>query len=256
MKAVLVALALLAGGAASAAPIAAPGGQVHVETATYGFTYRYPLAARRIPALKAWLDKDAARLQAAIAQQAREGQDEARRNGFPFHKYDSATEWRVVTDLPGWLSLSGTSGDYTGGAHPNHGPIALLWDKAANRQVKAADLFVSATALSQATRAPFCAALNQQRAKKRGKPVAPKSGDPFDACLDPAKDGTLILGSADRVHFTRLGFLLGPYAAGPYVEGDYEVTLPVTSAVLAAVRPEYRAAFALAPGATKAQGKP
>ena len=63
-------------------------------------------------------------------------------------------------DLPGWLSLSGTSGDYTGGAHPNHGPTALLWDKTANRQVKALDLFQSKAAFSASIRKPFCAALN------------------------------------------------------------------------------------------------
>ncbi|MEO0056797.1 MAG: hypothetical protein RIT17_233, partial [Pseudomonadota bacterium] len=33
---------------------------------------------------------------------------------------------------------------------------------------------------------------------------------------------------------------------GSYAEGPYEVTLPVTQAVLAAVKPEYKAAFALA----------
>lgn len=246
MRLVLAALFLLAGGA-SAAEVAAPGRKIHVDTPVYEFTYSYPAAAGRIPALKARLDKDAAREQADIAKQAREGRDAAKANGFPFHKYDSFVEWKVVTELPGWLSLSGFSEDYTGGAHPNHGPTALLWDKVRGREVKAVDLFASGAALSSAVRAAFCASLDQQRAERRGRPIDPKSTDPFDACLDPVKDATVILGSADRAHFTRIGFLLGPYAAGPYAEGDYEVTLPVTPAVLAAVRPEYRAAFAEAP---------
>jgi len=54
----------------------------------------------------------------------------------------------------------------------------------------------------------------------------------------------VILGSADKQHFTRIGVLIDPYAAGPYAEGGYEVTLPVTPAVLRAVKPEYRALFA------------
>lgn len=66
----------------------------------------------------------------------------------------------------------------------------------------------------------------------------------FDACIDPV-DSTVILGSADKQHFTRIGVLVDPYEAGPYVEGNYEVTVPVTAAVLKAVKPEYRAAFAL-----------
>ena len=44
--------------------------------------------------------------------------------------------------------------------------------------------------------------------------------------------------------FDRIGFLIGPYAAGPYAEGSYDVTLPVTPAVIAAVKPEFRTAFA------------
>lgn len=104
---------------------------------------------------------------------------------------------------------------------------------------------MSPAALSAATQTPFCAALDRQRAERRDQPIDPRSSNPFDDCLDPAAQ-VVILGSADHAHFTRIGFLMGPYAAGPYVEGDYEVTLPVTPAVLAAVRPEYRATFALA----------
>ena len=97
-------------------------------------------------------------------------------------------------------------------------------------------------------RTRFCAALDRQRADKRGQPLDPKRSGLFEDCLDPAGQ-VVILGSADHAHFTRIGFLMGPYAAGPYVEGDYEVTLPVTPAVLSAVRPQYRAAFAVAPPA-------
>jgi hypothetical protein len=245
MKALLIAVAWLAGGAA-----AASADEIHVKTDAYEFTYSYPAAAARIPALKARLDKAAARQQAEIAAQAREGRAAAKQNSFPFNPYNSSTGWQVVADLPAWLSLSGTSGDYTGGAHPNHGPTALLWDKTRNREVKAADLFASKAALSAAIRAPFCAALNRERAEKRGKPIDPKSKDEFDACLDPV-DEVVILGSADHAHFTRIGVLMGPYAAGPYVEGDYDVTLPVTQAVLSAVRPEYRDAFALGAASAK-----
>jgi hypothetical protein len=236
-------LSLCATTALGADKIAPPGRRIDVKTPLYEFNYSYPAAAGRIPALKAWLDKDAADQQTAIANEAREGSVEAKKDGGSFNGYDSETDWQVVTDLPGWLSLSGTSGDYTGGAHPNHGPTALLWDKTANRQVKALDLFQSKAAFSASIRKPFCAALNSQRADKRSEDIDPKSKDPFDACLDPA-DETIILGSTDRNHFTRVGILMGPYSAGPYSEGDYEVTLPVSAALLAAVRPEYRASFA------------
>ena len=54
------------------------------------------------------------------------------------------------------------------------------------------------------------------------------------------------MGSSDRQHFNRIGILIGPYEAGPYAEGDYEVTLPATPEVLAAVKPPYRGVFAVA----------
>jgi hypothetical protein len=37
--------------------------------------------------------------------------------------------------------------------------------------------------------------------------------------------------------------LVPPYEAGPYAEGAYEVTLPVSAAVVAAVKGEYRPSF-------------
>jgi hypothetical protein len=218
---------------------------VEVNTPLYSFDYRYPAAAGRIPALKAWLDRDLATRRANIIGQAREGQAEAKKSGYPYNSYDDSMGWQVVTDLPGWLSLSGMEESYTGGAHPNHGPSALLWNKGAGRQVKALDLFTGKAALDGALQAAFCGELNKERAERRGAPIDPHSTDDFDTCLAPSGE-VLILGSADHQHFTRIGILIGPYEAGPYAEGDYEITLPVTPAVLAAVRPEYRSAFAVA----------
>ncbi len=219
--------------------------ETRIDNPLYSFTYSWPAAADAIPALKAWLAADEAKSRASIADQAKDGKADAARSGFDFNPYESSVSYAVVTDLPGWLSLSGMSEDYSGGAHPNHGPIALLWDKTAGRQREALDLFTSKAALSKAIRAPFCDAIDKERARRRGETVNRNSGDEFDTCLDPVAS-TLILGSTDRRHFTRLGILLGPYEAGPYAEGDYEVTLPVTPAVLAAVKPEYRQDFATA----------
>ena len=135
-------------------------------------------------------------------------------------------------------------GESLGGAHPNPWQEGLVWDKRTGTRHRGTDFFLSPAALSAAIRVPFCAALNKQRAEKRGEPVNPKSKDQFDECIDPAKQ-TVILGSADKAHFTRIGILVDPYAAGPYAEGNYEVTLPVTAAVLKAVKPLYRRAFAV-----------
>ncbi|MCL2659268.1 MAG: hypothetical protein FWD64_01935 [Acidobacteriaceae bacterium] len=213
----------------------------NVDTPLYSFTYSYPAAAGSIPALNAMLDKDAAGQLANIAALS---SDESRAIPAKEVQYESHTKVLIVTDLPAWLSLSGSIEEFKGGVHNLDSPFSLLWDKAQNRLVEATDLFVSKDALAFAIQKPFCVELNRQRAKKRGSPVDPKSNDAFDACMDPANE-VVILGSADHAHFTRIGILMPPYEAGPYAEGDYAITLPVTEAVLSAVRPEYRAAFAL-----------
>lgn len=235
---------------AAPAPTAPPSGppaqarSVEDKTPLYDFDYSYPAAAAAIPALKAWLDSDLEGQRSDIKQQAIEGRDAAKDSGFPFNPYGHSTGWDVVAALPGWLSLSAQRWEFTGGAHGNPWSEGLLWDKSTNSRRDAFNLFTSKAALSAAIRTPFCDALDKQRAERREVPVDRAGGDMFDACIDPV-DSTVILGSADKQHFTRIGVLVDPYEAGPYVEGNYEVTVPVTAAVLKAVKPEYRAAFAL-----------
>jgi hypothetical protein len=231
--------------APSAAASAAPGGarEVSQSNALFEFEYSYPAAAGAIPELRKQLDADLAQQKAALSASASEHQAESRKQGFPFNPLGNWTAWKVVADLPGWLSLSAEISTYQGGAHPNHGFDALLWDRQANRRRAPLDLFVSKEALSRAIRQDFCAALDRERGKRRGQPVAPGSTDEFDQCIDPVAS-TVILGSSHGKAFDRIGVLVAPYEAGPYVEGDYEVTLPVTAAVMAAVKPEFRPAFA------------
>jgi len=214
------------------------------QTALFEFEYSYPAEAAAIPSLVAELEADLAKQRREIATAAREGRAAAKEGGFPFNPYNHLVSWSVVTDLPGWLSLTATANEFTGGAHPNHWSQALLWDKVADQSRVATDLFVSRAALAKAIRDPFCKALNRERAQRRGEPVLPDSDDPFDQCIDPTAS-TVILGSSNQQQFDRIGVLIAPYEAGPYVEGDYEITLPVTKAVLAAVKPQYRSVFAL-----------
>lgn len=225
--------------AGSAAPVS-----VDEETPLYHFEYAYPAIVRTMPALKARLDAERSKARASLKAEALEGQAMAKENSFEFTQFYHSTVWDVVTNLPGWLSLSAMSESFTGGAHPMHWTSGLLWDKAAARERAVTDLFVSQAAFSAAIRKPFCDQLDGQRAERRGGPVDRSSGDMFDECIDPASN-TVLLGSTDKAHFTRIGILVDPYAAGPYVEGSYEITLRVTPAVIQAVKPEYRAVFAV-----------
>lgn len=228
--------------ASAAAPVAVAR-SVEESNALYEFEFSYPAAAAAIPALKAALDKALENERSGLAANAKDMRAEAKKEGFPFNPLGSWTAWSVVASLPDWLSLSAEVSSYEGGAHPNHGYDALLWDRKAGKRRAALDLFTSKAALSGAIRQDFCRLLDRERAKKRGAPVKRGSDEPFSDCIDPV-ESTVILGSAGGKAFDRIGVLIGPYEAGPYVEGGYEVTLPVTAAVLAAVKPEYRGSFA------------
>lgn len=216
--------------------------KVEEETELYDFDYGYPAAAAAIPGLRDWLEKDLVEQRAQVAAEAKEGRDDAKANGYEFNKHSSGGDWKVVTELPGWLSLSEELYSFSGGAHPNHGYAALLWDKQANVARQAADLFQSKAALAKVIRKDFCAQIDRERVKRRGEPLEP--GGPFTDCIDPT-DSAVILGSTNRQTFDRIGVLVGPYEAGPYAEGDFEVTLPVTPALIAALKPEYRQFFSV-----------
>ncbi|MBO9724445.1 MAG: DUF4163 domain-containing protein [Novosphingobium sp.] len=230
--------------ASEASEVPVGGGRAEkVENDTYEFSYAYPDAAGAIPGLKANLDKQLAASRADLASSAKEGQADAKKNDFPYHAYSYGEEWKVVTSLPGWLSLSSETYTYSGGAHGMTTFDALLWDRHADAAKKPIDLFTSKEALSKAIRTPFCVALDKERVKKRGGPID-KSDEMFSECIDPVEQ-VVILGSTNRQTFDRIGLLVAPYNAGPYAEGSYEVTVPVTGAVMAALKPQYRSSFSV-----------
>jgi hypothetical protein len=240
-RALIAIVALLA---TAAAPVPKPeSGGVDARTADYVFSYSWPAQVEAIPALRAHLAADQAERKRTLAGEAAEARRAAATDpDLRFVPYTLEVEWQVVTDLPGWLSLSQRNSHFEGGAHPNSGFDSRVWDRKAGRALAPRDLFVSAKALDAAIRGPFCDALDRERAVRRGEPVNRASGDDFDACIAPSEQ-TLILGSTDRKRFNRIGILVSPYAAGPYAEGSYDITVPVTPAVLQAVKPEFRAAF-------------
>lgn len=224
-----------------------PGGarEVVEETDTYLFEYSWPAHAGAIAELENLLETLLARNRERLAREAIEGRQVARANGFPFNKYSSATAWEVVADLPDWLSLSATRSTYTGGAHPNYGFDTLLWDKEGERALETAALFTSLDALDASLGEELCERLNKERARRRGEEEAggANGGGLFDECVS-VKDANILLGSRGGRRFDRIGIQMAPYVAGPYAEGDYEFTFPVTEELLQSVRPQYREAFA------------
>ena len=211
------------------------------DEASREFSYAWPAEAAAIPALAAQLtterDKLLAEQKAEWAEALAEfaGQDCVACTNRAFEK-----SWDVVANLPRYLSLSASFYAYTGGAHGNGAFDALVWDREAGAGLDPKAMFRSQAALQDALGAAWCKALKAEKIDRLG---ADAGDDSFFPC-PPIADLTVLLGSSDRKAFNRIGLIAAPYVAGSYAEGPYEVTLPVTPAVLAAVKPEYKAAFA------------
>lgn len=215
-----------------------------VENGGREFSYAWPAQVSAIPALAAELET---RRSAALSEQKTywdESLESCPADSVACRNASYELEWQVVADLPGFLSLSSNFYSYSGGAHGIYGRSSLVWDRGAGRAQDPVALFASPGALEAAIGEPACTALNRERTERRGAPVNSESGDWFNECVG-MDETVLFLGSSDGKTFDRLGVYYGPYVAGAYAEGDFEFTLPVTQAVLDAVKPDYREAFSV-----------
>ena len=214
-----------------------PGTEVIEETRRgYSFTYSYPLEAAAIPALDALLREEARQLRT----QSRIAFDEFRRDAgrgasdLPPHEFSK--EWRVHAHLPELVSLTATSFSYTGGAHGISGYDQLIWDRSARERIAFEDLFSDPEAALAAMTPQFCALLDAERARRRegeeGREDCPAIADHPIA---------LVTGPSGRIETFQV--LIEPYAAGSYAEGTYEISVPVSEAVLALVRARFGTAF-------------
>ncbi len=208
------------------------------------FRYSWPKEAAEIAPLNALIRATGDK----FAKETRDGiqaeQASANEAGYPFRGYVFTEDWSVVANLPALMVLESEGYSYTGGAHGMSVVKALYWDKAAGKSLAVTDLF-DVNMLADAVRARFCKALDAQRAEKRGAPVDPneEGGIPeFNQCVDPAKQ-TIILASKGGKALDTVRFVIMPYEAGPYVEGIYDIALPVDAATLATVKPQWKASF-------------
>ncbi|GIX18956.1 MAG: hypothetical protein KatS3mg120_0632 [Erythrobacter sp.] len=205
------------------------------------FSYQWPAAVSAIPALAARLAQER---DSALAEQQQNWADllsEAdNEECAACYSLSFSKEWKVVADLPRFLSLSAEIYLFTGGAHGNSGFDALVWDREAQAALEPEALFLSPAALQEALGPRWCRALAAERKRRLG---ADYGDDGFFPC-PPIADLSVLLGSSDGKAFNRIGLIAAPYVAGSYAEGPYEVTLPVTDAVVKAVKPQYRSAFA------------
>lgn len=208
------------------------------------FGYGWPAPAHAIVPLDRWLKSHAETQYRKAYESAEEGRKTAEDGDFPFHAYAYRQSWKAVADTPEALVMQGDGYSYTGGAHGLPFTVALIWDRAAQRRLAAGDL-IDIPRLARAARDAFCKELDRQRAEKRGAPVDPNEdgGIPeFNRCIDMKQQEILPVSRGGKT-LDAVRVVIGPYEAGPYAEGSYEIDLPMTSAMLQAVMPAYRGWF-------------
>ena len=212
----------------------------HRETPLVDFEYSWPQAISSQTKLVAQLEADLSTKYDEALANARENKVMIEENNGTFHQNFFTRIWSLAGQTKRLLSLVANTDTFAGGAHPNHDSSALLWDLTGQSELKLADLFEGADSLAGAIRSEFCKRLDAERAERRGTEVLDGS---FSEC-PPFADLTIFPADANgNSRFESIQLIADPYVAGPYSEGDYSVEVPVSPALVRALKPEYRGDF-------------
>lgn len=204
--------------------------------------FSYPPEAAAVPALVRKFRAELAKERSSALSCGKEESAIRIKTGGQAIACSSMTKYATSGQSPRLLSLAKNYYAFTGGAHGNGGTTGLLWDRIAGKEVTFTSLFQTSTAFESPLRATYCRALTAERRKRRGPDYRPSSMTPeFGAC---PKLSELALVPSGSPRFTQVHLIAAPYTAGPYVEGEYDIAVPVTPALIAALKPEYRASFA------------
>jgi hypothetical protein len=206
------------------------------------FTYGWPAEAAAIPKLASLLEADMAAQRKEALSGAREDR-EARGADAPYPGHYLSKVWQTSGQTKRLLSLVAEVGSFTGGAHGNAAYEAWLWDRQADARIETGALFTDPAAASRAITASYCKELDRQRAEKRQEGDAPEAGDWTTQCPPLAEQVLVPTDGNKDGRFELLRVIIGPYGAGPYSEGSYEIDLPVTDPLRKLIKPEYAGAF-------------
>ncbi len=218
--------------------------KVEEKNAAFEFSYDYPAQAAAIPKLASWLKADQATARKKLAGWAKDGMRDAKANQYEYRAYTLGAHWDVVGDNAQFLSLSALDDNYTGGAHGNYSYRFLLWDRKANKPLKNySEIFINGKGALDLVRKEYCAALVKERASRLGEDWAKEAGSSLEQCPPYSDLAIGYVGKAGQP-FDTVQLTAGPYVAGSYAEGAYEIGVPIPKALLGAIKPQYRSAFA------------
>jgi len=204
------------------------------------FSYGWPAEVETIPTLKKRLEEDLAKQRRQALGAAQEDLKVHGKDAHHSHSYSQM--WETYGSNPLLLSLASETGTFTGGVHGNTEYNGLLWYKSAARELEVEGLFGDSKRAFNLMTPSYCAELNRQRAEKREESSVQSSGT--DVECKPLGEQVIVPVDENRDgKFDLLRVMIGPYGAGPYVEGAYEIDIPVSPEVRRLLKPEFAAAF-------------
>lgn len=209
------------------------------------FNYAWSAEASAVPALVRRLNSDLETSFSAASTTARADRAAAQAEKRRFNGHQFNRRWTTAGQSARLLSLGGTTLNLTGGAYPSHGADGLLWDRLTRRETKVERLFSASEDLEKLVHAPFCVTLEGERAERRGAPV--QADDPSSECPKMSELAIMPADSNANRRFDRFRFIAPAGVAGANVEGRYDIAVPVTAAMRAALKPAYRSSFEIQP---------
>jgi hypothetical protein len=229
---------LLATPALAKAPAPVPASALLIREATPAIDWRWraaPEAATQPGLLRAMRGEAMTELGKVRAAATREAAD-ARKEGFPFRRYETINDWSLAADTLALLVLAGEVYSYTGGAHGNTGYAARIWDKAGKRQIGIEALFSDWPRARKLLEPVYCKALADEQARRR---MGAEAGADAAACPKLSEQPVVPFAGLGR-QARQFRVLLAPYVAGSYAEGSYLITVPWPEAVRQFVKPAYQ----------------
>lgn len=232
------------------------------ETPALTFEYSYPRALTAYPDLSAWLNVDRAaeharwKTEAAAYNADRASAHTGVSEGAapPTLTFFSSTIWSVEGEGGDFISLSRMDENFSGGAHGTSLVSTVLWDTSVRRMAESSSVFQSIRRAEKRLADRYCAQLDEERAIRREQSVADiaakrrlagktKPRDDFVACPRLTSLDVGFASTDGQPGFAAIRLTANRYVAGPYVEGAYVMTVPLTAADLDLIKPRYRAAF-------------
>jgi hypothetical protein len=235
-KGILLVAALLCGPPALGKPVT-----IKHDSKALEFSYSWPSEAAAIPALDRRFRTEMSKAYRNALSGAREDQKIYRQQGRDGIGDLYSMTWTTAGETARLLSLQNEFSTFTGGAHPNTSYGALLWDRKLNRETAMDRLFGRPADFVAVSRATYCNGLDAERSKRREGEKLDLAE--FNAC---PKYSELAISPVDKNRngrFDAIALVASPYTAGPYVEGEYDVLVPVTGKLIAALKPAYRSSF-------------